>query len=256
MSTQGCFILRKTGADKSMRIASDAYPSGAGADICDLIKTTDLDLLYECLKTDDESDISCSDDPEPFSYERCRLAVKRKMQLRISDDFGSGILNSLFCEHAYVVDFDNSQMQYFVGGQTQPQPDNPYGMQPVKPFSMDKEYYPCRLARVFSLDYIRAVSINQLVEEMERVNQQDVSDIRYINEPIPGIADQCAPGWNDHVKHMMLEMEATTAQLEIMRRTIPGLQPVCDRRIRELARDCTRVYDAVNALSKRIVIMQ
>lgn len=256
MSTQGSFIIRKSGADKAMWIASDAYPAAAGADICDLIKTTDLDVLYDCLTEYDETEINCPDEPEPFSYDRCRLAVKRNMKLWIPEDAGSGIRNSLFCEHAYVIDLDDEHMQYFIGSQTQPQQENPYGTQPVKVFGMDKEYYPCRLARVFSLEYIRRTSIDWIIENMERINRHDTSDIRYFTEPVSNDTNLTDACWNKRMERIVSEVGALGAQLYILQKVIAGLQPVCERRVRELTQDYVHVVDAVNALSERIEIMK
>lgn len=256
MSTQGCFIIRKSGVDKAVLIASDAYPAAAGADICDLIKTTDLVLLYDCLTEYDETDINILDDPEPFSYGRCRLAVKRNKKLWISEDTRNSIRNSLLCEYAYVIDLDEEQMQFFIGSQAQPQQENPYGTQPVKAFGMDEEYYPCRLARVFSLEYIRKTSIDRAVEDMERIYRNDPSDIRYFTEPVSGETNPTDVGWDRQMTRIARELDALGAQLGIMQKTITGLHPVCERRVRELTQDYAQVSDAVNALSERIEIMK
>ena len=107
MSTQGVLIIQKNGKEKPMHILYDAYPEGAGVDIADLIKTTDLDVLFECLTEYDEWDMPRQEknkypaEPVPFSYGACRIAVKQRKWLWISPGAQDKICDSLFCEYVF-----------------------------------------------------------------------------------------------------------------------------------------------------------
>ena len=54
MGTRGSFIMRKGNAVKEAFIRWDAYPDGVGRDVLTLIKTVDLDRLFEQLMTEKE----------------------------------------------------------------------------------------------------------------------------------------------------------------------------------------------------------
>ncbi len=54
MGTRGSFIMRKGNAVKEAFIRWDAYPNGVGRDVLTLIKTVDLDRLFEQLMTEKE----------------------------------------------------------------------------------------------------------------------------------------------------------------------------------------------------------
>jgi len=54
MSTRGSFIIRRDSKDKELYIPADAYPDGAGCDAVRLIKSLDLSVLYDLLKTEED----------------------------------------------------------------------------------------------------------------------------------------------------------------------------------------------------------
>ena len=138
MSTRGALVICRGGEEKAIDIRSDAYPSSAGVDIADLIKTTDLNTLFDILTVYDEWDIPDdgeelnTDEPTAFSYCRCRLAVNHKKRLWVSQETVDKVKNSLFCEYAYLIDLDRNELMFFVGGQTKPQEVNPFGTEAVK----------------------------------------------------------------------------------------------------------------------------
>ena len=101
MSTQGVFILKKGGVEKGIRISHDAYPDGVGIDVIDLLKTTDMPELYNCLVSSDEADLpsdeimpSCEEEIS-FSFGILRLVVKQQKRIRVSPDESEMIRNSL-----------------------------------------------------------------------------------------------------------------------------------------------------------------
>ena len=173
MSTRGALIIRRGGEEKAIDIRSDAYPSGAGVDIADLIKTTDMNEIFDILTVYDEWDMpddgkeSNTEETQSFSYCRCRLAVKNKKRICVSPETADKVKNSLFCEYAYLIDLDKDELMFFVGGQTKPQEGNPFGMEPVRIKWVCYDYYPCRLAAVFDLKYIMAARSEYIAELME-----------------------------------------------------------------------------------------
>ena len=54
MSTRGSFIIRRGDEAKELYISADAYPDGAGRDAVRLIKSLDLDRLFDLLMTEDD----------------------------------------------------------------------------------------------------------------------------------------------------------------------------------------------------------
>ena len=55
MSTRGVLIIHKDKTEKGMAILHDAYPTGAGVDIIDLIETTELTTLYNAMQEEAQS---------------------------------------------------------------------------------------------------------------------------------------------------------------------------------------------------------
>ena len=179
MSTRGALIIRRGGEEKAIDIRNDAYPSSAGVDIADLIKTTELNELFDVLTVYDEWDMpddkeeSNMEETQAFSYCRCRLAVKHKKKLRVSQETADKVKNSLFCEYAYLMDLDRNELMFFVGGQTKPQEGNPIGTEPVRIKWVDNDYYPCRLAAVFDFKYVISAKSEYIAELMEAAGNSE-----------------------------------------------------------------------------------
>ena len=159
MSTRGAFIIRKNGIDKELYIPFDAYPSEAGRDAVLLVKTLNLDLLYDLLVPSTE--VPC-DEPAVFSAERCERAVASHLPFCYLAMDSRFILDSLMCEHAYAVNLDDGVLEYYRGFQKQPQEGNLYG---VTPNSIG--YYPCRLAAKFPFGVIQYSDTYAIVQAME-----------------------------------------------------------------------------------------
>jgi hypothetical protein len=66
---------------------------------------------------------------------------------------------SRWCEYGYIINLDSGVLEFWIGGQTQPQPGNRYG------FGWDDGYYPCRLALTFPLDAIPDDAVAQMKAE-------------------------------------------------------------------------------------------
>ena len=161
MSTRGEFRIRKDGQEKAMYIARDAYPDYSGDRIVKLlrdIREKGIEKLFDLMISPENANV----DGQDFSSKACKLAV---MMQRPIECYGYGscfINNSLFCEHAYVFNLDDHVLEYYKGGQKEPQKDNRYGEKPAM-----GEYYPCRLCAVFSFDYIYRHTTSELVSLMQ-----------------------------------------------------------------------------------------
>ena len=262
MSAKGVMIIRKDGIEKAMHILHDAYPEGAGIDIVDLVKTTDLNTLYDCLTKIDEWEIpeagedECPEEPEPFSYDCCRLAVKDRKRLWISPITQEKIRDSLFCEYAYLIDLTSELFMFFCGGQTRPQEGNPYGTKPEKPYGLEEDYYPCRIAAVFPFQHIRRARSESIAHEMI-LAAKDVDNIRTFSEDLT--SGEAAIGEDDYiVPKVNLTALLSTAgdRLQLAMESILALYPPSKNRVCELSAAVSHVVDAVSELEKRIEIIK
>ncbi|MBQ6482571.1 MAG: hypothetical protein IJI45_15790 [Anaerolineaceae bacterium] len=262
MSTQGVFIVRKYGYEKAMHILHDAYPDVAGVDIADLIKTTDLDALYACLTEYDEWDISeqgndgYSDEPTPFSYGACRLAVKQRKRLWISAGAKNKIRDSLFCEYAYLIDLDTGQLMFFVGSQTVLQEGNPYGTTPMKPYGMDRDYYPCRLSTVFPFEYVRLASSEAVANEMCTASKEADGIRKYSLDMITDTSVASDNGYQVYRDNMTNVLHRQSGRLIASMEMIHDINMENQNRLRELQAIVSQVTEAVGKLETMIEIIR
>ena len=190
MATRGVMILRRQGNEKAIYIRWDAYPSGAGGEILDLIQTADLHALYtnmhaiEEAGTSSESRIAVPGEPDMFSYKACKQAAAGQGDIWISKETVKEMRDSLFTEYAYVLDLDRKQLEFYVGFQKQPQAENPYGTTPRKA-RLGDFYYPCRLTSIFSFDHIRKCGSVQIVRTMEEDGEAEDPKIRFYGDQNP-----------------------------------------------------------------------
>ena len=263
MSTQGVLILRRDKAEKGMKISHDAYPASAGADIVDLIKTTDLNALFDLLKEYDESEISeCPEtgiypnEPEPFSYLSCRLAVRKGKHLCISSETKEDIKNSLFCEYGYVIDLDLKHLILYKGLQTKPMEGNPYGAAPFQDVFMNRPYYPCRPVAEFSFDYIRGTGTEIIIDVMRQAIHEYFSD--NCNYPADGTTytDYAQYRWEEKLLLIKAEIRHLLERLCYIEHTLPDLNPVSEKRYRELKLRYAEVNDAIIKLEEQIELIK
>lgn len=258
MSTQGVMIIRNDGTEKAMHILHDAYPGGAGVDIIDLIKTTDLDTLYDCMTACDDMELaedSNVSDPEPFSYIVCRLAGKTRKRLWISPAAQEEIRDSLFCEYAYVIDLDNEQLMFFVGCQTKPQKGNPYGTAARKPYGMAKDYYPCRLAAVFPFQYIKIAKADHTAHEMEMAAKHKEGIRRYRTDMLTAGITAGTDDYTVQKDNLMADLNTVNERIATLINAMTAICLTSNLRVRELEADVKAVSSAADKLEKRIAII-
>lgn len=174
MSTRGLYGFRKGGIDKTTYNHSDSYPEWLGEKIskfCAAVTPEQMsDFFDRIIMVDEEST------PTKEQQDYCIAAVwynpyvgekspahwynlLRELQgnmpaldkaVRSDADFymidsSEFIKDSLFCEYAYIVNLDTGMLEFWVGFQKEPDPDNRYGQEPQKNDGIP-DYYPCRLA--------------------------------------------------------------------------------------------------------------
>ncbi len=253
MSTRGIFIIRKDNVEKGLYIPHDAYPEDAGMDVVDLIQTTDLSALFDCITEYDEWDIPEEDDhpdvPDFFDYKQCKMAAGRSKRLWAQRDTKDFIRDSRSCEYGYVVDLDNRQLEYYVGFQQEPQEGNPYGTQYQGQYS--KKYYPCRLVAVFTMSYLTIVDIGQVVEEMRHSNES--TDIIFYKWPEGGFSIS-REGFSELMTSCSAKLLDAEKAIEKIRASLSKLNPVHERRARLIVSDCDAIGDAIFELQERIEV--
>ena len=259
MSTRGVFIIRKDGAEKAMKILHDAYPDGAGVDIIDLVKTTDLDALCGCLTEYDEWDMpdpeetGCPDEPVPFSYDICRLAVKNRKQIWTLAGTRDYILDSLFCEYGYVLDLNREELLFFKGGQTKPQEENPYGTEPEHPAGVKEAYYPCRLAAVFPLAYVRRARSGYTAHEMEL--SEKAADIRRFS--VDGLPEEavCGDDYTVHKVNITMVLSTLNDKIGSLMEAVMDANIVSKNRLRGVTSTVMKASELAREVERQIEIL-
>ena len=167
MSTRGSFIMRKNGEDKELCFPYDAYPDGGGRQVIRVVKTIDLDRLFEILQPDDSS---AEQDCERL-LTMCENIVYRGELFRYMRPSPSFIQDSLLCEYAYVVNLNEQTLEFYVGMQTEPQEGNRYGTE-GRPCATGELFYPCRLLATFPLEQVRTEDTAALSDTMKRLTKE------------------------------------------------------------------------------------
>ena len=77
------------------------------------------------------------------------------------------ICDSLFCEYAYIANLDTNELEFWIGFQRKPDPDNRYGTK------KENGYYPCKLVRAWSFDDDIWEHPEDIVAEMVAVQKRE-----------------------------------------------------------------------------------
>jgi len=169
MSTRGSFIIKRDNIDKELYIPADAYPGGAGRDVVRLVKSLDINNMYDLLKTEEdlleEVDYIPCVEPRDFELEKMVSSVRNE-RVYVYQDVGRWFIqDSLICEYAYVIDLDEKRLLFYVGFQKEPQAGNRYGTE------QQNGYYPCALKAIFNFAFIRQNSTPAIVELMQEAQK-------------------------------------------------------------------------------------
>lgn len=186
----------------------DGYPSGQGAHVLAFLKeltpeTTEvfkqkcrklswmdekeLEAMWKAAGADDSGMISCDKadafskaHPE-FSRDTCAsilslIAERDNLRLQNSIDF---VGDSLFCEWAYVVDFDANTFEVFQGFQKSPlnKSDRFHAYKQKFKRGEDK-YYPVRLQALWYLDNLPEVKGFEDLVEQGHISEPEAPEVR------------------------------------------------------------------------------
>mgnify|MGYP001609033133 CR=1 FL=1 len=72
--------------------------------------------------------------------------------------------DSLNCESGYIINFDDNTLDFYIGYQATPDPENPFGQEIAYTFE-NKSYYPCK--RVLQVDLINPMSCTEWASMIE-----------------------------------------------------------------------------------------
>lgn len=169
MGTRGLFGFVVDGEVKVTYNHADSYPSGLGSDVLDWLKRADLDDA--AARARQLELVTDAVPPTPAQVERLRqfhdprvstgsttewYSLLRHTQGDPAAVLAAGVMldgvafaaDSLFCEWAYVVDFDRQKLEVYRGFQTAPHADGRFASD-----TPDRRgYYPIRLVAEFSFD--------------------------------------------------------------------------------------------------------
>ncbi|MBR1711305.1 MAG: hypothetical protein IJ719_21200 [Clostridia bacterium] len=250
MSTRGSFIIRKNRTDKELQICHDAYPDGAGLDITELIKAVDVNVLYdliadyeeECWAADINTAPDFPDEPEEFSLERCKRAVRDR---NIVYGTVSGDLlekETISCEYTYIIDLDAEMLQvYAMGGEK------------IK-CSEESKYIPFKYGNIlkaaFELDYIRRIRAERVAERMNAAVKADGDHVMLFRTEDILSEDEIPADYSEQKQRAATILMDVIGRLNTTNSRIPTLEPVCKRRADDIVYGCGLVSKAVRELEK------
>lgn len=197
MGTRGAFGFRIDGVDKLSYNHFDSYPDGLGSEVIDQVKavlaTTKLGDMIENVRGIRQVDQS--DDPTPEDVEKYgalsnsgvstgadwhsllrnaqgRVDLLLDGSLDVMTDGNSFVVDSLFCEYAYILDLDTTAdrfcLEFYTGFNKDPEAPGRYAQ------LRDGDYCGVALAAEIPLDRLHTVPTDELVAELELA-----SDARY-----------------------------------------------------------------------------
>lgn len=194
MGTRGLYGLRKNDFDKTTYNHFDSYPDCLGRKIIEFINKygNKLEEMYDnIILVNEEQKATKEQVEECFQYLDLSVSEKREDEwycllrntqgdlepylngLKYMIDNHDFILDSLFCEYAYIINLDTNKLEFWVGFQSKSDPNNRYGTNKLEENS---KYYPCKLMKEIDLTEIMAmdeVAIDDLVEELNEISRED-----------------------------------------------------------------------------------
>ena len=188
MGTRGLYGLRKDGIDKTTYNHYDSYPECLGANVlefCAMNTVEDMKKIYDNIVLVDEREKPNEDqikmlkeagylqgeaDDRDWYW---ALRGEQGYMDKYPEDLKAGrptymidnhefIIDSLFCEYAYIINLDEETLEVYTGFQKQGHYLNRYGALPDR-----NGYYPCREIFDIPLDIIHIDDIPEWVERMK-----------------------------------------------------------------------------------------
>lgn len=106
-----------------------------------------------------------------FNMYQKMIDNSNKIYMINSIDF---IMDSLFCEYAYIINLDDNMLEFYTGFQHVPQEGNRYGTESTYEGHDGTKYYPCKLLKTFSLNEIDDVDV--IVGVMNMITENEYED--------------------------------------------------------------------------------
>ena len=189
MGTRALFGFRKDGVDKAVYRHFDGYPEGLGSEFVSMLKQVGIDRMneyfdrIECVDVEvpptkaqieycnsmgwiDLSVSNCSTNDwycllRDLQYMNAWKKAIEQDKLVFIDNYIDFIKDSLFCEYAYIYDFDKDVLEYYEGFQTHSQLGNRYGIEPNR-----GGYFPCALKMILPKKFIEDSDEDKIVFAM------------------------------------------------------------------------------------------
>ena len=159
-------------------------------------------------------------------------------------NYDNFLINSLFCEYAYVVNLNNNTLEYYEGFQHEPQIGNRYGQEPYVTRTGEK-YYPCALRGIFSLDLVKKMTSDELIQMMENTQaHNDVSQYRTENIN-PGTMPV---GCIDAARNMI----ALSNHINIIARDLMIIPTLPKKKVDAINAECDKISSAIEKIKTQI----
>lgn len=176
MGTRGAVGVHIDGTDKLAYNQFDSYPEGLGVKVLEtarkLAKDSDAARMARDLRLVDEDAPVTAEDIEKYGHKMnlgvgnqsptdwyCLLRdaqgdLRSYLGMGIMLDAADFIFDSLFCEWAYIVNFDTRKLEVYKGFQTAPHDKGRFAHKRAAPTGQKRmtEYHPCALIVEFDLD--------------------------------------------------------------------------------------------------------
>ena len=176
MSTRALYGFRKNGDDKLTYNHYDGYPEGLGKDIITFISNhtiEELNNIYDKIIMVDEENIPTEEQiKECEQYANLDVSEQSLMNwycllrdsqgdlscyadgLKYMIDNHDFILDSLFCEFAYIINLDTNKLEVYRGFQKVKDPTNRYTISEIDA-KENMGYYPCKMVTEIDLATIQ-----------------------------------------------------------------------------------------------------
>jgi hypothetical protein len=184
MATRGIVGFTAEGQDHFVYNHFDSYPDGLGEDMVAFVinKVAKNTELYRAMAAA-MRDVSGTD-PTPEDIKACReytdLGVSNNqstddwycllrdtqgdpeaiLKCGLYENYNDFIYDSLFCEYAYVINFDTGMLEFYEGFQKAPHDNGRFASS-----ESESGYYPCALVGEYPFDDIPEDWIEQLFHE-------------------------------------------------------------------------------------------
>ncbi len=149
--TRGGIGFHFNGEDKICYIGHDAFPTKTGVDLLKYLKNHSIEDLKEIC-----SNLICVDDSEVEGWDG------EKFHSKIFED-SSFLNNSLFCEYAYIINLDDGILEYYRGGNQDPNARGRYAHN--KDDAISIQFYGVRLTQEVQLSQINKYKVTNNYEE-------------------------------------------------------------------------------------------